>query len=342
MAALVQTYPQQTTTVTMLPTRPSSSSGALGSSQSQHTPRSAQIPSFSPMNNPAGYRGLPSSNPTQQYAYNSWQHQTPHLRPENRTTSEPVVSHAQQNMMGENFAGSHRYAAAGPIPQSASFSNASNSGLRGYEDSSATRRPRPVDLAPRPVSAINLSTPSSHLTVNSTTSSRPSPDRYHRNQRKPDAPAVPNSAIPSGSGMAAVGHLYQHPGHSNSLPSFQSYQSFRGHAQNPGTQTRVTSVDDMSMPRHASDLAKRYRRRSFGSIEQAGRLSDHEASRTPSPLPSPNIQVARSESPQRRPQQDSNRQGSSHAHNGSTESVASTRSTRSSSRPSVSCVHSVS
>lgn len=95
------------------------------------------------------------------------------------------------------------------------------------------------------------------------------------------------SAMPSGSGMATVGHLYQHPMQSSSTPALTSYRG----AQSPpapiindfsaGPQPRLASKDDLNLQRErqaSSDLAKRYRRRSISSLE----AKDYAMSEAPS------------------------------------------------------------
>ena len=85
--------------------------------------------------------------------------------------------------------------------------------------------------------------------------------------------------MPSGSGMATVGHLYAHPTQTSSTPSLTSYPSYRGAQTGPssigndhslGAQPRLASKDDLNLQRErqaSTDLAKRYRRRSISSME---------------------------------------------------------------------------
>ncbi|KAI9779549.1 MAG: bud neck involved protein [Geoglossum umbratile] len=208
-------------------------------------------------------------------------------------------------------------------------------------------------------------------------SSKPSPDRYRRNRRQENsAPAsgsqqtiLPNgSALPSGSGMAAVGHLYNHPAQSNSSPSLHTYQSFGSLTQPHSSrsvgvngvstglggqslagkptlvaaypeQIRPASVDDMHLNKQSSqELAKRYRRRSLGTLSPAefegiGQEEINQALlqlRQGVAQAQPTLSTA--------PQKDTKispgntRPESSHGRNSSAESTASTRS--SSSRPS--------
>ena len=351
MAALVQTFPQQTS-VTMLPSRPASSGATFGSSSnSQHAgSRSPQLSRYNTPSAASHYRGLPSG-PIHPYAYTGAptlnKQQTPHLRPENRTSSAPVISHGQHHSIHGDVVYRQHHPAAGSLPNAQSFSHFPTSTPHVQDDSSISQRPFHPELNGRPMSAVNLSSPGPILAVNTTSSTRPAPDRYHRPQRRSESgsstdmqvPRQPtSSALPSGSGMAAVGHLYSFPGQSSSSPTFHNYQSFRGHAFNPGSQTRVTSVDDMNMPRPPPDLAKRYRRRSVGSLEAAELNGTKDGFQKPLPLPSPVVQQPpRVLAPEAKNQYEVPPRLSSHTHSGSTDSVASSRSAHSSSRPSVRC-----
>ncbi|KAI4207821.1 MAG: hypothetical protein LQ346_000324 [Caloplaca aetnensis] len=85
----------------------------------------------------------------------------------------------------------------------------------------------------RPLSAIDLNStnPSS-----STNSGKPTPDRYKRNHRRVETAGLPSSstqksggsALPSGSGMATIGHLYNGGYQTTSTPTLTSYPSYRG------------------------------------------------------------------------------------------------------------------
>ncbi|KAL8753070.1 MAG: hypothetical protein Q9184_005534 [Pyrenodesmia sp. 2 TL-2023] len=85
----------------------------------------------------------------------------------------------------------------------------------------------------RPLSAIDLNStnPSSPAS-----SSKPTPDRYKRNHRRAETAGLPSSstqssggsALPSGSGMATIGHLYNGGYQTTSTPTLTSYPSYRG------------------------------------------------------------------------------------------------------------------
>ncbi len=315
MAALVQSFPHHSSTVTMLQTRPSSSSGTFqtGSQLQPHqqSSRPSQI-SRNVYNTTVGgmgtssYRGHTSLAPVAPYAFTSTpvlttggnplrqNPITPHLRQENRTSSAPIIPN--NNAPGQSVAASRqRYPACASIStsSSSSSSNAATSGQQttSKDDSSLPTTSRSGEVAPRPASTINLITTTPILpppTLAST--AKPSPDRYRRVQRRAEAntpitsmhqPGLHGgSAFPSGSGVATVGHLYQHPSQSTSSPSLSTYQPYRrspsplgsnaagfSTAGQPG-QGGILSADDANLYRQSNpEHVKRSRRRSIGSLE---------------------------------------------------------------------------
>lgn len=263
MAALVQTIPQQSGTVPVLQTRPSSSSGTFASPT--QTPGSRyQTMSWSSFNpaNPGSYRsGQPVVAP---YAFTpnlghspnpqhrqSW---SPHLRPEHRTSSAPTVP---QGPMNTSYSGANlrvAHTAAGSV----STSTSSNSSFRSYvsKDDSAipSRQPR-SDQPLRPLSTANLP-PASVMNISSPSgSAKPSPNRYRRpNQRSDNA----RSQSPAPASAPAADD--QSIGVTTTRPILLRSN---GH-------TRVSSVDDSShVDRPQPELAKRYRRRSLGTMDPA-------------------------------------------------------------------------
>ena len=349
MAALVQTYPQQTT-VTMLQSRPSSSGGYAPSQPQQHLgSRNAPAQRYNASSGSGSHRGMPAHGPVAPYAFTvtpqlantsnssrQYQSQAPHLRSENRTSSAPIVTHANQaaSSSGAAMSPRQRFPSSSPMSHSSSPTSLTQTTPHSMDDSSISSRPALTDSSHRPHSMLALPTSSSIGSVNSVSPAKPSPDRYRRNVRRVDSSdSGPNrvqhaSAMPSGSGMATVGHLYTHHSQSNSSPALQSYQSFRGPVYNAGDQTRKASADDMNLVRpQNAELAKRYRRRSLGSLETAGLDHAADAQYTSSPHPNAFIQDptpaqprdARHQSPPQRP-------SSSHTHNGSSDSASSARS----------------
>lgn len=263
MAALVQTIPQQSGTVPVLPTRPSSSSAAFAS-PSQTPGSHYQNMSWTTFNagNSGTYRsGQPLVAP---YGYtpnlgHSSNHQhrqswSPHLRPEHNAFSAPTVPQGPMNSSysGSNLRVSH------PAAGSVSTSNSSNSSFRSYvsKDDSAipSRQPR-SDQPLRPLSTANLPPPSIMNISSPSGSAKPSPNRYRRSNQRADgarsqSPA-PASAPAADDQTTAV------------TPTRPVLNRSNGHG-------RVASVDDSShADRPQPELAKRYRRRSLSIMDPA-------------------------------------------------------------------------
>lgn len=287
MAALVQSFPQQSSIITMLQTRPSSDPFQTGS-QSQQQLRNAQMARgiYGTSNGITSYRGHTSIPPVAPYAFTSTsvpvipaggnplrQHPTtPHLRQENRTTSAPTVSLGQQNMGSESTAQNRQRQLAtlqSSVPVTVSADSTTASYQFGTRDDSAI--PTPRTTVQRPLSAMELNVSDAKLSALGGTS-KPSPDRYRRNHRRAEtgqpvftSPQAGGSAMPSGSGMATVGHLYN--------PAVaQTQQMYRGgqidNANGFDTRPRLVSKDDMALNRQgASEQAKRYRRRSVSGLD---------------------------------------------------------------------------
>jgi hypothetical protein len=359
MAALVQTYPQQTT-VTMLQARPSSSGGYTPAQPQQHLgSRNAPSQKYNASSGSGSYRGMPSHGPVAPYAFTStpqlantgissrqYQSHSPQPRSENRTSSAPVIPQAQQASLpsGAAISARQRHPTSSPISNSSPSTSPNLAIPRSMDDTSISLRSAVMESFNRPRSMLELPVSSSMASANSTSSAKPSPDRYRRNMRRVDSgDSGPNrthhaSATPSGSGMAAIGHLYTHHSQSNSSPALQSYQSFRGTVHNAGDQTRKASVDDINLARpQNAELAKRYRRRSLGSLETAG--LNHAADEQYTSSPHPNAFILAPSSAQLRDSRNpspAHKPSSSHTHNGSSDSVSSAKSGHSSQPQSVS------
>jgi len=311
MAALVQSFPQHSSTVTMLQTRPSSASGTFQSaSQGQHPQASRPSQMSRNIYNAtiggmatSSYRGHTSSAPVAPYAFTSTpglnnggnplrqNPTTPHLRQDNRTSSAPVIPNNNTPNQGGG-AIRQRYPASASVSASSlsASSNLPNASQQtpSKDESSLSTTVRSDDAPPRPASTINLVTTTPLLQPLALASpAKPSPDRYRRTQRRAEGhtpissiqqPGLHGgSAFPSGSGMASVGHLYQHPTQSTSSPSLSTYQPYRRSPSPLGTtstghstvgQNEVMSVDDTNLYRQpTSEQAKRYHRRSVGSFD---------------------------------------------------------------------------
>lgn len=297
MTALVHSFPQQSSTVTMLQTRHDSASSGpfLTSSQSQQQLRNSQLAKgiYGGSSRVTSYRGHASIPPVAPYAFTATpvvpaagnplrQHPTtPHLRQESRTISAPVITLSQQNALGGSTKQS-KQTLAGNSPTIVPVQDTPNpvaTHLRaGTRDDSSIASPRTT--APRPMSAMELNLSDTKLSAMGTIP-KPSPDRYRRIQRRSEAPQstfsssqIGGSAMPSGSGMATVGHLYNQP--AQYAPSLNHQQpTYRGMPMLHTTenvspfapQPRLVSKDDMVLNRQtSSEQAKRYRRRSVGGL----------------------------------------------------------------------------
>ena len=296
MAAMVQSFPSQTATLTMLQTRSSPTDAFQSTSPGQQHSRSNQIPR-NIFNTPIGgmgagnYRGHTATSPITPYGLASTsilansqnplrQHPTaPRL--ENRTASAPSVPFSLQIQQQNAGSSRPRPPPNGTTTPIGASSLCVNQPQASQNDPSASPLSSwPSNLRPQPTLDLNSST----LQASYATVAKSSPDRYRRtnHRRSETSGGLVNtgtiqggSAMPSGSGMAAVGHLYQHPAQSNSSPSLTTYSSYRG-TQAPSsiasdpTQSRLTTRDDSNLQRareKESALAKRYRRRSISSLE---------------------------------------------------------------------------
>jgi len=303
MAALVQSFPSPTSTMTMLQSRPTSSEAFPNGSQGQQHQRSPQIPKNIYNTSVGGmaagnYRGHTSTSPVSPYAFASSpvmqganplrSHPTamPHPRLENRTASAPPVPmlYPASTQNGANSAWPRQpsvNSVSGSMPSMNAQAPLQSNTSKDDNSVSSVSRTQPNS---RPLSSIDMNPPSTQVPSYANVA-KSSPDRYRRNHRRaetssPSATPVPSqggSAVPSGSGMATVGHLYTHPTQSSSTPTLSPYPSYRGaqpvNPQNseyitPNAQPRPASKDDMTLQRQSSsELAKRYRRRSISSLE---------------------------------------------------------------------------
>lgn len=312
------------------------------------------------------YRGHTSTSPVSPYGFSNSpilpnnsnplrQHPTavPPPRLENRTASAPSVPLTQQaSQQSPSISNRPRP----PVVNTASIPlNAPSSSIPRQQALSdgniSANNSVPPQLASRPLSTTDLSLPPLQ-TASYATVAKSSPDRYRRNHRRAETSGAlttsnqgqGGSAMPSGSGMATVGHLYTHPTQTSSTPSLTSYPSYRGaqtgsssvvNEHSLGAQPRLASKDDLNLQRErqaSTDLAKRYRRRSISSMEAkdfAIPLSEAGTPQQQGPTKSYAAMLA-SPSPQERNQTRSTlateRPASSHGRSGSNESSVSGRS----------------
>lgn len=252
MAEVLSPLPQSST-VTMLQThsRPSSSDAFQNSGNSQsyqqaqrmsNTPRSIH-------NSTSSYRPGPTA-PVQPYSFQS----APQLRPETRTVSAPLNGTTQHQSTTLAPRSGHRHT---------SSSSTISSDMSSSPSVKAQRSPKKEDHFSSSArnSFINLSSvPDLSLTpFDNVSSNQPksSPNRYRRTPSRMDSSNSVNrvssgsAAVPSGSGMAAIEHLYTPP------PVI-------------APMTRTASDDStISKSTSAAEAAKRYRRRSLNSLESA-------------------------------------------------------------------------
>ncbi|KND95269.1 Protein BNI4 [Tolypocladium ophioglossoides CBS 100239] len=323
MAALVQTYPQQTGTVTMLQTRPSSTSGIMSASQphanhqymgsSSQAPRSAYHGTSS-----TGYRG--STAPVQPYAFTS----TPNLNQTMpwqqygayRTNSSPAAAGAQSFDQNLNY--------RAPLlnnPSTANMGYAPSFGIShgGSRDDSSLSTPRNITPTARPQSYLSVNTQPS---FSSGAPIRNTPERY----RRPSGGAVhhsrsQSSTLPSSIAMANTPQLYNAQG----VPRHSATSPSGSHGL-----VAVSSFDDMHLYNRLSSQEdiKRMRRRSMHTIDtpdfHKGGLVPGDATRSEGPSTGRNAD--KDLKPSRMAPH------TTHSRSGSSESVSSTRSSHS--RPS--------
>ena len=365
MAALVQSYPQQSSTITMLQTRPASASGILQTSSQttshhQYAANSAQRNSFHGMNNGMGistYRGHTAVAPIAPYAFTSTPSlatpgqriQGPHLRPDQRAASAPTITtvHQEPGKIGSRS----RY----PAPASVSTTSSSSSSelpslgqMSGSRDDSRVAGTTRVSSAnPRPQSTIITSSNSSNSAPAISSPVKTSQDRYRRpnNRRAESSTNSHQSNAQPSSGASAMPNVMQFYGSSTQptttpMTPFQSFNIQVPQFSSPAANLPFTvsgAADDSLLNHHtSSDQAKRYRRRSIHTID-TGEYATGTANPTSAGLI---VQGSRQVSsangridqhPLRSSPVVTVRPASSHGRNGSLESL---NSTRSNSRPS--------
>lgn len=277
MAALVQSFPQQSSTITMLQTRPSSAGGILQKAQGpvhQYSSSSSQMHrnSFHGLSNGMGaptYHGnanVASSTPytftgTPAFGLPGQKFQGPHLRADQRTASAPVVP-VLNNGEQVKPASRSRY----PAPPSDSTVSSSSSDISSLSNKSVVKDDSSVSgmsaksLRPNPPSMLasnsssNLASPAVTLPV------KAAPDRYRRpNNRRADSSTgqpSPTQAVPA-----------------SNMPNFMQFYATSTQQSSPAVASQafekspVATTDDMQLNRKAPDASKRYRRRSIHTID---------------------------------------------------------------------------
>ncbi|GAB1208611.1 hypothetical protein APSETT445_007362 [Aspergillus pseudonomiae] len=134
-----------------------------------------------------------------------------------------------------------------------------------------SRQPRGGEPPLRPLSTINLPSPPSpnFMNISSPTVARPSPDRYRRGSRRPDGAGASQPAVTPAN---APGSGRLPPTTDDHLAQSNIALGSKGPAQDtsrkPG-HNRAPSADDSSRTEKQPELAKRYRRRSCGNLDNA-------------------------------------------------------------------------
>ncbi|KAF5027252.1 hypothetical protein F66182_668 [Fusarium sp. NRRL 66182] len=252
MAALVQTYPQQTASVTMLQTGPTSATAMIPNNQGQnghqYVAASSQAPRYA-AGAPAGYRG--SSTPVQQYAFTS----TPTL---NHTQSwQPQGQPVRNYNQNINYGGRQFSAPAMNLQY-----NAMGVGQTGARDDSAIPQRRNIVPAPRPHSSF-LAGPTQPASP--TSQSKTAPDRYRRTltPQQNQHGRSQSTALPGSSGMPTANQLYNGPNPQRSaIPNRPNsfYNAMPG-----------TTMDDMQLPQPTLEDPNRSRRRSIRANSDASK-----------------------------------------------------------------------
>lgn len=367
MAALVQSYPQQSSTVTMLQTRPSSASGILQtSSQStshhQYPVNPSQRNSFHGISNGMGmsnYRGAPIAP----YAFTSTPNLAmpgqriqngPHFRQDQRTSSAPIIPTFESG----HAANRSRYPAAASVSTTSSSSSSDLSSLSqksgSKDDSAISGTSRTPSGNPRPHSTI-ITSATQTLAPPTVQTVKASPDRYRRpNNRRAESSTNGQQANPQvspvGSAMPNVMQFYGSSTQQGTTPSNVN-QGFNVQMPQLSRQVPIfnpttgVTADDLQLNRQTSqDHAKRYRRRSIHTID-AGDYS-HDGVKSISAglqqqgsrqVSSANGRIDHQQHPLRSSPIVTIRPATAHGRNDSTESVNSIRSShpsRPSSRPS--------
>ncbi|KAK4186544.1 hypothetical protein QBC35DRAFT_386968 [Podospora australis] len=274
MAALVQGYPQQSGTVTMLQTRPASAGGMISTvpaqSNAQYVAVGSQrnsihgLPTGVGVAAPVVYRG--GSAPVQPYAFTS----TPSLNPttqwqqvrSHRTTSSPAVPTLQSFDSLQSGAARSRYAASASMTNLPSTASPSLTSGGSRDDSvlsaSGSRKATGGSRAQASyVSGTSLPPP-----IAPAAPARVSPERYRRTAlRSSDSAATNLGQQPT---TTAVSNQQSAGLRSPQAPQLNRPNSFIGAVSG-------SAIDDMGFSQgQGKDEMKRTRRRSMPALDSAG------------------------------------------------------------------------
>ncbi|KAI5926557.1 hypothetical protein F4810DRAFT_544218 [Camillea tinctor] len=324
MAALVQTYTQQTGTVTLLHTETNSTTGIMPPTPQAHSGQ--QYTGNQPRNN---YHSLSGSVGGQTTTYRG-------------NTTAPVQPYA--------FTATPSLANGGQRPQQyGNYRTPSGSSVPTVQVTDQRTQAAATPAAPRPP----LNSTSNQPTFAQVVAQKASPERYRRPVPKftdssPSAVQTSQpqgSAAPSGSGMATLVHLYN--------PRAAVPDRKAATPRNTATLTNINdrphsayaAMDDMQLYRHAPEQEnKRFRRRSIHSINSTdypNPLSPQEFRRAEESLRKDAVASLKKHSNEKEqrparvvplPPPAATDRNAMHVRNGSSDSVVSSRS--SNSRPS--------
>ncbi|KAI1634807.1 hypothetical protein F4809DRAFT_651614 [Biscogniauxia mediterranea] len=324
MAALVQTYSQQTGTVTLLQTETNSTTGIMPTTPQAHSGQ--QYTGNQPRNN---YQGLSGSVGGQTTNYRG-------------STTAPVQPYA--------FTATPSLANSGQRPQQhGGYRTPSGTAVPTVQVTDQRTQAAATPAAPRPP----LNSTSSQPTFAQVAAQKASPERYRRpaprfTDSSPGAVQTPQpqgSAMPSGSGMATLVHLYNPraavPDRKAATPRNTATLS----NINDRPHSAYAAMDDMQLYRHAAEQEnKRFRRRSIHSINSTdypNPLSPQEFRRAEESLRKDAVASLKKHSNEKEqrparvvplPPPAATDRNAMHVRNGSSESIVSSRS--SNSRPS--------
>lgn len=308
MAALVQTIPQQTATVPILQSRPASSSSTFSSNNTPATSTSTsstssstattttttQPPSATTMARKShknssgssgsyrsGQQGVTPTTTSQNNNSNNNRRQSwgPQLRPDQtRAVSDPQLT-AQNNTQQQQ---QQQQSAAGPAIH---ISKDDSALFTQQRQNNAANNNNNTPL--RPLSTVNIPS-SSLMNITSPTVAKTSPDRYRRGNRRSEVPATTPTSNSSGSNNSTPTTTDNATAGLTALPQSTQDDSYlpTGPPAQPRGHVRVSSADDSSrVDRPQTELAKRYRRRSWGNMDNSGliNLQLHLPAASPTP-----------------------------------------------------------
>lgn len=294
MAALVQTIPQQTGTVPLLQTLPTTSPSSFTTSTQvpQHPGSRIQTMAWNSYNTSGTSGSLRGTGVVAPYAFtstptlsaptspssrqSSW---APQLRPDHRSTSSVPSTSSSASNLGSDSKSSH-HAAAGSV------SSSSSSSLRFHisaKDDSVLPSKTAASEGLRPLSIAGVS-PGPSVNTSSPTVAKPSPDRYRRGNRRTESTASNPAAGLAASPSLPILTVDDQASHGAS-PAPSTFATSR-----PPGHHRVASADGIVRSDKSStpELAKRYRRRSWATMDTATLANlplQMPGSHSPAPMP---------------------------------------------------------